>query len=153
MDFQKTLCSLVKPMVNGTFQVLTGGFGPIVAIIAWIQFASIALLAVSHAGTIAGALALAMVMAISLAAGALLAFLIVNGSAYGGKPQGVAQLVMTSVLASGCLVAVLTSAGFAIASLFFGTHSMLALGLATTLITAVNSCGIVLVIFSLTGKK
>jgi hypothetical protein len=101
MKFFDTLASLVRPLLVGTFQVLSGGLGLSVALGGWLQVATVSILATSQTTSISAALALALLLLFCQAASALWSFLIANGLVASEKPMTTRNLVATVSISSG----------------------------------------------------
>jgi hypothetical protein len=152
MKFLDTLKSLVRPLLVGPFQVLSGGLGLSVALGGWLQVATVSILAISQTTSVSGALALALLLLFCQAASALLSFLIVNGSIFNDKPIN-RNLVATVSISGGILAAVLATLGTLLVAQFTFVKSILLVTASSSAVAAATGALIVLVISSLTKPK
>jgi hypothetical protein len=152
MEFLKTLASLARPLVVGTFQVLSGGLGRSVALGGWLQVTTISMLAISQTTSISGTLALALLLLFCQAASALWSFLIVNGSIFTDKPI-TRSLVATVSISGGILAAVLATLSSLLVAHFTFVKSTLLITASSSALAAATGALIVLFISSLTKRK
>ena len=152
MKFLDTLKSLVRPLLVGPFQVLSGGLGLSVALGGWLQVATVSILAISQTTSISGALALALLLLFCQAAAALWSFLIANGSIFNDKPI-TRSVVATASVGSGILVAILASLSSSLVAQFIFVKSILLLTASSSAVAAATGALIVLVLSRLANPK
>jgi len=148
--------NLFKLLFHGIYQVMTGGFGSGVALLAWLQIVLQFILATGHTSSLGGALALGGVLYVGLALSALLTFMIFNGAAFEpnvNKKQTASDLTITAALLSIFAQAVYTSIAIMLLGRLVNVHGILGAVIVDVMVAALQSVLISRTLLRLAGSK
>jgi hypothetical protein len=141
-DLFEILASLVKPLFNGIYQVLSGGFGRRIMVVAWLQVAWQFLLAKAHTSSALGTGSLMVALIVIQAFAALMSFMMVTGASFepnSKKTQSFSSLMAGAAIFSAVFAFLFTGLAAWLLGLLTGVHGTLSLMLHGAAIAALQS--------------